>query len=262
MPSNPGHRLSSTRIWMRPLGLPDQGGTVPEDSIGPVALVVAAEPEPRERLRRALEPEGCEVRFAADVDAALEHLTDTSAPDVVIVASAADAAGVLHFCRLVRRRHVDLAVLLIARASSSEDRAAALRAGADDYIGEFCSLEEVTARVHALLRRAGARRLETAVMRLGSLELNGVTREAFAGSERLPLTPTEFDLLELHLLHPGEVLERSFIYHRIWGHSPRFASNILEVHVSSLRRKLERDGRPRVLQTVRGVGYVAREPPS
>ncbi len=242
--------------------MPDQSDTPSADSIGPVALVVAAEADPRERLRRALESEGCDVRFAAGFDAALERLTDTGAPDVVIVASEADAAGVLHFCRLVRRRHVDLAVLLIAPASSSEDRAAGLRAGADDYLGEFCSPEEVTARVHALLRRAGARRLEAAVMRFGSLKLNGVTREAFAGSERLPLTPTEFDLLELHLLHSGEVLERPFIYHRIWGHSPRFASNILEVHVSSLRRKLERDGRPRVLQTVRGVGYVVREMPS
>ena len=224
-------------------------------------LVVNSEPTSRERLRRVLEADGCEVRLAAGADEALRLLEETGTPDVVVVDAPPRATAALRLCEVLRRRYADLSLLLIAGANRVEDRIAGLRAGADDCVGRPFAAEEIAARVDVLLRRDGMRRLGAAVLRHGSLVLNRATRQAYQGDARLELTRTEFDLLELFLLYPGEALRRSFIYERVWDSDARYHSNSLEVYVSSLRRKLEKQGHSRLIHTLRGVGYVLRGEP-
>ena len=203
-----------------------------------------------------LEAEGCEVRFALDADAALIAIAEGGAPDVMVVDAPLPASRGLDLCRRLRRRYADLSLVLICAADAIEDRVAGLRAGADEYVGKPFAPEEIGARVHVLLRRAGLNRPRRAILRHGTVTLDGFARRAHQDSVCLELTKTEFDLLELFLRHPGEVLERSFIYERVWGYDSEFSSNSLEVYVSSLRRKLEQRARPRQIHTVRGVGYL------
>ncbi|MEA2293742.1 MAG: two-component system, OmpR family, response regulator MprA [Solirubrobacteraceae bacterium] len=222
-------------------------------------LVVENDAVPREGLRNVLEADGCEVRVAGDAERVLPLLERDGAPDLIVLDAPLPTRGVLELCRRLRRRYADLLLVLICEADAIEDRVAGLRAGADEYVGKPFAPEEVAARVHALLRRAGRRALGAVVLRHGAIRLDGAARRASRGDEGLDLTRTEFDLLALFLRHPGEVLERSFIYERVWGHAAEYASNSLEVYVSSLRRKLERRSAARVIRTVRGVGYVLGE---
>lgn len=242
----------------RPGAYPVAMGSGSADRLGSV-LVVDAEPASRERLRRVLEAEGCEVRLASDEGEAMQVLEEIGAPDVAILDAPGPATAGLRLCRRLRRRYLDLPLLLISAAKGIEDRVAGIRAGADDHIGKPVAAEEVAATVQVLLR-TGAHRLRAALHH-GTLELNRATWQAYHAGERLKLTRTEFDLLELFLLHPGEVLHRAFIYERVWGYGVEYHSNSLEVYVSSLRRKLERHGRPRLIHTVRSVGYVLRDEP-
>jgi two-component system response regulator MprA len=220
----------------------------------PDVLVVTDGEESRRRLRGALEADGCEVRSSSDTDRVVRLLEDDGVPDVMVLE--APGGRVLERCRRLRRRFDDLLLVLISDADATADRVAGLRAGADEYLGKPFAPEEVAARVHVLLRREGIRKLGAAILRYGTIRLDGAARSASQGADDLELTKLEFDLLELFLRHPGEVLERSFIYERVWGHGPEFASNSLEVYVSSLRRKLEQRSAERVIRTVRGVGYV------
>ena len=137
-------------------------------------------------------------------------------------------------------------------------RVEGLDAGADDYVTKPFALEELLARVRALLRRATSSGTE--VLRFADLELDPGTREVRRGGETIELTRTEFSLLELFLLNPRQVLTRSVIFERVWGYDFGFASNSLDVYIGYLRRKTEVGGRPRLIQTVRGVGYTLREP--
>ena len=141
------------------------------------------------------------------------------------------------------------------------DRVAGLDAGADDYLVKPFALEELLARVRALMRRA-RRAASTTTLSFGDLSLDRSTREASRGDRALELTRTEFNLLELFLLNPRQVLTRSLIFERVWGYDFGFGSNSLDVYIGYLRRKLEAGGEPRLIQTVRGVGYALREPES
>jgi two-component system response regulator MprA len=147
--------------------------------------------------------------------------------------------------------------MLTARAEV-ENRVAGLDAGADDYLTKPFALEELLARLRALLRRTGQDGRE--VLRFADLELDPGTREVRRGGEPIELTRTEFSLLELFMLNPRQVLTRAIIFERVWGYDFGFASNSLDVYIGYLRRKTEIGGRPRLIQTVRGVGYALREP--
>ena len=163
----------------------------------------------------------------------------------------------LEVCRRLRSEGSRLPVLMLTARSGVADRVAGLDAGADDYVVKPFALEELLARLRALLRRtttdgAGA-------LRFADLELDPGTREVRRGGDPIELTRTEFSLLELFLMNPRQVLTRSIIFERVWGYDFGFASNSLDVYIGYLRRKTEAGDKPRLIQTVRGVGYALRE---
>jgi two-component system response regulator MprA len=219
-------------------------------------LVVDDERAVRESLRRALELEGYDVDLAGD---GLEGLArvDESQPDVLILDVLMPGMDGLEMCRRLRRSGNRLPVLMLTARDAVENRVAGLDAGADDYVTKPFALEELLARVRALLRRSSNGAGE--VLRFADLELNPGTREVRRGGDLVELTRTEFSLLELFLLNPRQVLTRSIIFERVWGYDFGFASNSLDVYIGYLRRKTEAGVKPRLIQTVRGVGYALRE---
>ena len=225
--------------------------------IGVDVLVVDDERAVRESLRRALELEGYAVELAADGAEALERLHSGVEPDALILDVLMPGVDGLEVCRRLRAQGSALPVLMLTARDAVQDRVAGLDAGADDYLVKPFALEELLARIRALLRRAAEP--EDGVLRFADLELDPGTRTVTRGSERLELTRTEFNLLELFLRNPRQVLTRSVIFERVWGYDFGFASNSLDVYVGYLRRKTEAGGRPRLIQTVRGVGYALRE---
>jgi two-component system, OmpR family, response regulator MprA len=221
-------------------------------------LVVDDERAVRESLRRALELEGYQIELAGDGQEALYRLESAGEqPDAVILDVLMPGLDGLEVCKRLRRGGSQLPVLMLTARDEVENRVAGLDAGADDYVTKPFALEELLARVRALLRRTTAGPGE--VLRFADLELNPGTREVRRGSEPIELTRTEFSLLELFMLNPRQVLTRSLIFERVWGYDFGFASNSLDVYIGYLRRKTEVAGRPRLIQTVRGVGYALRE---
>jgi two-component system response regulator MprA len=221
-------------------------------------LVVDDERAVRESLRRALELEGYEIALAADGREALGRLEQNGRVDAVILDVLMPGLDGLEVCRRLRRSGSRVPVLMLTARDEVENRVAGLDAGADDYVTKPFALEELLARVRALLRRTSAG--AGVVLRFADLELDPGTREVRRGGELIELTRTEFSLLELFLLNPRQVLTRSVIFERVWGYDFGFASNSLDVYIGYLRRKTEAGGRPRLIQTVRGVGYALREP--
>ena len=221
-------------------------------------LVVDDERAVRESLRRALELEGYEIALAADGREALGRLEQNGRVDAVILDVLMPGLDGLEVCRRLRRSGSRVPVLMLTARDEVENRVAGLDAGADDYVTKPFALEELLARVRALLRRTSAG--AGGVLRFADLELDPGTREVRRGGELIELTRTEFSLLELFLLNPRQVLTRSVIFERVWGYDFGFASNSLDVYIGYLRRKTEAGGRPRLIQTVRGVGYALREP--
>jgi two-component system, OmpR family, response regulator MprA len=225
-------------------------------------LVVDDERAVRESLRRALQLEGYEVELAADGGEALRRLAiPQDEPDAVVLDVLMPGIDGLEVCRRLRRRGRTVPVLMLTARDEVEARVAGLDAGADDYVVKPFALEELLARLRALLRRttngaAGG----GGVLRFADLELDPGTREVRRGDEPIELTRTEFALLELFLLNPRQVLTRTLIFERVWGYDFGPGSNSLDVYVGYLRRKTEAGGRPRLIQTVRGVGYALREP--
>jgi two-component system, OmpR family, response regulator MprA len=220
-------------------------------------LVVDDERAVRESLRRALELEGYEIELADDGLQALAALEDGGEPDAMILDVLMPGMDGLEVCRRVRREGSRMPVLMLTARVEVENRVAGLDAGADDYVTKPFALEELLARVRALLRRTqddGAEKLA-----FSDLELDPGTREVQRGGEPIELTRTEFSLLELFLRNPRQVLTRSVIFERVWGYDFGFGSNSLDVYIGYLRRKTETGGRPRLIQTVRGVGYALRE---
>jgi len=222
-------------------------------------LVVDDERAVRESLRRALELEGYEIELAADGREALDRLEAESQPDVLVLDVLMPGVDGLEVCRRLRRAGSRLPVLMLTARDAVENRVAGLDAGADDYLTKPFALEELLARIRALLRRSADADGAGEVLRFADLELNPGTREVHRGGEPIELTRTEFSLLELFLLNPRQVLTRSIIFERVWGYDFGFASNSLDVYIGYLRRKTEAGGRPRLIQTVRGVGYALRE---
>jgi two-component system response regulator MprA len=220
-------------------------------------LVVDDEPAVREAVDRALRLEGYETELAADGAQALEALADR-APDALVLDLLMPYVDGLEVCRRLRAAGDHTPVLVLTARDAVPDRVRGLDAGADDYLVKPFALEELLARLRALLRRGGGgERTET--LRYGDLELDTLGHTVRRGRRAIALTRTEFLLLELFLRHPRQVLTRSQIFERVWGYDFGPGSNSLEVYVGYLRRKLEAGGEPRLLQTVRGVGYVLRE---
>jgi two-component system, OmpR family, response regulator MprA len=221
-------------------------------------LVVDDERAVRESLRRALELEGYDVQLAADGAEAIERLgTNNGQPDAVVLDVLMPGMDGIEVCRYLRRTGNTTPVLMLTARDAVGDRVAGLDAGADDYLVKPFALEELLARVRAMLRRASPGPDE--VFRFADVELSPSRREVTRAGEPVQLTRTEFNLLELFLRNPRQVLTRSVIFERVWGYDFGFASNSLDVYIGYLRRKTEAGGRPRLIHTVRGVGYALRE---
>jgi two-component system response regulator MprA len=222
--------------------------------MNPRVLVVDDDPAVRSAIARALRVD-YDVDEAADGAEALAHQA-ANAADVLVLDLLMPEVDGLEVCRTLRRRDDPVPILVVTARDAVDDRVEGLDAGADDYLVKPFAIEELRARVRALLRRAGA---GDGVLRFADVALDPATREAFRGDRRLQLTRTEFNLLELFLRNPRQVLTRSQIYQRVWGYDFGATSNALWVYVGYLRRKLEEAGEPRLLHTVRGVGYAFRE---
>ena len=219
-------------------------------------LVVDDERAVRESLRRALELEGYEIELAADGGEALAQL-ESDQPDAVILDVLMPGVDGLEVCRRLRRSGNRIPILMLTARDAVENRVEGLDAGADDYVTKPFALDELLARVRALLRRTANGSGERLLF--ADLELNPGTREVRRGDQHIELTRTEFSLLELFMLNPRQVLTRSIIFERVWGYDFGFASNSLDVYIGYLRRKTEAGGKSRLIQTVRGVGYALRE---
>jgi two-component system, OmpR family, response regulator MprA len=220
-------------------------------------LVVDDESAVREAIERALRLDGYEVAVAGDGREALETLEER-APDAVVLDVLMPRIDGLELCRRLRGRGDRTPVLMLTARDAVADRVAGLDAGADDYLVKPFALEELLARVRALLRRA-APGADRAPLRFADLRLDPVSYEVRRAERAIELTRTEFLLLELFLQHPRQVLTRTVIFENVWGYDFGVQSNSLEVYMGYLRRKTEAGGEPRVLHTVRGVGYVLKE---
>ncbi|WP_020658715.1 response regulator transcription factor [Amycolatopsis benzoatilytica] len=219
-------------------------------------LVVDDDPDVRESLQRSLEFEGYEVAAASGGAAAVAAVAGTDRPDLVILDVMMPDVDGLETCRRIRALGERLPVLMLTARDALGDRVTGLDSGADDYLVKPFALEELLARVRALLKQnRGGRR--TAVHRFADLELDPETREVTRAGRRLELTPTEFDLLAVFLRAPEKVLAKHRLRQAVWGQEPSRTNN-LDVYVGYLRRKTEAGGASRLLHTVRGVGFVLR----
>ena len=222
-------------------------------------LVVDDEEAVRESLRRALQLEGYDVELASDGAEALDLLAaEPAQPDAIVLDVLMPRLDGIEVARELRREGNSVPILMLTARAAVDDRVAGLDAGADDYLVKPFALEELRARLRALLRRSGEGGRE--VLRFADVEMDTTTREVKRAGEPIELTRTEFSLLELFLLNPRQVLTRSIIFERVWGYDFGYGSNSLDVYIGYLRRKTEAAGKPRLIHTVRGVGYALREP--
>jgi two-component system response regulator MprA len=224
-------------------------------------LVVDDDRAVRESLRRSLSFNGYTVDLAEDGVEALEAITNDR-PDAVVLDVMMPRMDGLEVCRQLRSTGDDLPILVLTARDSVSERVGGLDAGADDYLPKPFALEELLARLRALLRRTGPEESsESAMMTFADLTLDPGTREVHRGKRAISLTRTEFALLEMLIANPRRVLTRSRILEEVWGFDFPTSGNALEVYVGYLRRKTEAEGEPRLIHTVRGVGYVLRETP-
>ena len=230
------------------------GSTDP--SVKPRVLVAEDDPGVRTSLVRALGFQGYDVVAVNDGAQALARI-DQSPPDVVILDVSMPHVDGLTACRLIREKYSTLPILMLTARHEVSDRVAGLDAGADDYVVKPFALEELSARLRAMLRRNNEVTSSEKLV-VGDLVLDPSSRTARRGGRELNLTKTEFDLLEMLMLNAGIVLERDTLYDRIWGFNFETGSRSLDVYVGYLRRKTEEAGEPRLVHTVRGVGYVVR----
>ncbi len=224
-------------------------------------LVVDDDRAVRESLRRSLSFNGYSVDLAEDGVEAIEAINNER-PDAVVLDVMMPRMDGLEVCRQLRSTGDDLPILVLTARDSVSERVGGLDAGADDYLPKPFALEELLARLRALLRRTGPEEsAESAVMSFADLSLDPATREVHRGRRPISLTRTEFALLEMLIANPRRVLTRSRILEEVWGFDFPTSGNALEVYVGYLRRKTEAEGEPRLIHTVRGVGYVLRETP-
>jgi two-component system, OmpR family, response regulator MprA len=231
---------------------------VTAESGKPRVLVVDDDPRILEALRRALTLKGFAVSTAEGGEPALS-LLGLGAPDVLVLDVAMPDVDGIEVCRRLREAGDRTPVLMLTARDAVADRVVGLEAGADDYLVKPFALEELIARLRALLRRTGGDGGGAALLRFADLTLDEGTFEARRGARPLQLTRTEFQLLGTLLLNPRRVVTREALFERVWGYDLDLSSNSLAVYISTLRRKLEEGGEPRLIHTVRGVGYVLRE---
>ena len=224
----------------------------------PQIIVAEDDRAARESVTRALELEGYGVLAVPDGEAALTAVAEQPA-DILILDLMMPRVDGLTVCRRLRAHGDRTPILIMTARTEVSDRISGLDAGADDYLPKPFSLDELLARVRALLRRSTYDAVGR-MLQVSDLRIDHAARRAWRGSRELELTKTEFDLLLLLASNAGVVLEHSTIYERIWGYDFGRDSKALAVYVGYLRRKLETDGEPRLLRTVRGVGYTLREP--
>jgi len=222
---------------------------------GPVVLLVDDDAAIRRAVGAGLELEGFRVVRASGGHAALAA-AETVSPAVILLDLAMPDLDGLEVLKRLRAAGDDVPVCVLSARDEVDDRVRGLQAGADDYVVKPFALEEVTARLQALLRRRPA--TSEALVAVGDISLDPRSRVALRGERDLGLTRREFDLLGLFLRHPGEVLDRERLHEDVWGYTFDPGTNIADVFVGYLRRKLEAGGEPRVLQTVRGVGFILR----
>jgi two-component system response regulator MprA len=221
-------------------------------------LVVDDEPDVRKSLKTALELEGFDVATAEDGLQAVVRLSEDGV-DAVVLDVAMPYVDGIEVCRRVRAAGNAVPILMLTAKDAVDDRVAGLEAGADDYLAKPFALRELVARLRAIMRRTLSEVSDVAVY--ADLRLDRSAHRAWRGERRLELTRTEFLLLECLLEHPEQVLERAQIQERVWGYEFGRDSNPLGVYITYLRRKLEEGGEPRLIQTVRSVGYVLRRDP-
>jgi two-component system response regulator MprA len=228
-------------------------------STKPHVLVVDDDKAVRESLRRSLEFNGYAVSLASDGAEALAGIGGLG-PDVVVMDVMMPRLDGIEATKALRKAGNDVPVLVLTARDAVGDRVEGLDAGADDYLTKPFALQELLARLRALLRRVvPAEGDDNEVLAFGDLSMDLATREVLRGSRPMELTRTEFTLLEMFLRRPRRVLERSFILEEVWGYDFPTTANSLEVYVGYLRRKTEAEGESRLLHTVRGVGYVLKE---
>jgi two-component system response regulator MprA len=225
---------------------------------GAQVLLVDDDDAVRRAVERALVLHGFDVQSAGGGAEALRMLA-ARAPDVVVLDVSMPEVDGLEVCRRLRSAGDPTPVLMLTARVTVGERVAGLDAGADDYLVKPFALDELLARLRALLRRAGTADAHT-VLRYGDLSLDTSTRRVARGEREIELTRTEFSLLHLLLRHPRQVLTREVITADVWEYDFGPASNSLDVFIGYLRRKTEAGGEPRLIQTVRGIGYVLRDP--
>ncbi len=218
-------------------------------------LVIEDERQIADLLRRGLIYEGYVVEVATDGEAGLTAARDRP-PDLVLLDLMLPGIDGLTVCKRLRSAS-GVPILILTAKDAVPERVAGLDAGADDYVAKPFSFDELLARVRALLRRRQPQ-AEAETLVFADLRLNSVAHEVFRGERRVELTAREFELLTLFLQHPRQVLTRDVLYDRIWGYDFGGESNIIEVYIRYLRAKLEEGGEPRLIHTVRGVGYALR----
>ena len=225
----------------------------------PMATVLVVDDDQKllRMLRRTLAYEGLHVLTASDGREALAQVA-AHRPDVIVLDWLMPDLSGLEVTERLREARDDTMILMLTARDSIEDRVSGLEIGADDYLVKPFAPAELLARVHALLRRSGAAAREQPVS-YADMVLDPTTRETRRGDRRFDLTPTEFDLLHYLMRHPRQVLRREQILEEVWGYDFGGDDNVLEVYVGYVRRKTEQGGEPRLIQTVRGVGYVVRE---
>lgn len=226
-------------------------------------LVVDDDRAVRESLRRSLEFNGYQVELAGDGTTALDAIAGNR-PDAMVLDVMMPRLDGLEVARRLRTAGDDLPILVLTAREAVSDRVAGLDAGADDYLPKPFALEELLARLRALLRRSSvdaAADGQAETLRFGDLALDPGTREVSRGDRAISLTRTEFALLELLMTHPKQVLTRSRILEEVWGYDFPTSGNALEVYIGYLRRKTEAESEHRLIHTVRGIGYVLRDTP-
>jgi two-component system response regulator MprA len=227
-------------------------------SSGTEVLVVDDDPQLREALTRALQLDGYQVSTAGNGAQALDSLS-RHRPDLMVLDVMMPYVGGLDVCRTLRQRRDKLPILVLTARDEVGDRVAGLDAGADDYLTKPFALEELRARIRALLRRTTSEEdVVSSPLRYDDLVLDPAGRVVHRGDRSIDLTRTEFALLELFMRNPERALARDVIMDRVWGWESEPTSNSLEVFIGYLRRKTESEGEPRLIHTVRGVGYVLR----
>ncbi|MCP4164984.1 MAG: response regulator transcription factor [Chloroflexi bacterium] len=219
-------------------------------------LIIEDDPSIGKLLRRALLHEGYDTKLVADGYEGLRAFTEQE-PELIILDVMLPGIDGIEVCKRIREESA-LPILMLTARDMVEDRVIGLDSGADDYVTKPFDIDELLARVRAQLRRVESQP-QTRIMRFADLEIDTAARSVHRGSREVELTAREFDLLELFMRHPNQVLTRAQIYDEIWSYDFGGSSNIIEVYIRYLRTKLEANGEPRLIHTKRGAGYILRE---